>query len=254
MTPRPVTTAPSPTTPRALSRLRGLDHPARRTRARRLRHHRRPRRTPPGAGRADRRGAARHRGRDRRRRPAAHRQADATAEGDAKAAAAARAEVLTGDALSVANAEAAPRRHPGPRPPTSPRRPSPPIVAQSQGRQWPRAILASTLDEATNTQCLHVMVSEKPDQPFRIASSVPMFGGAELPALGAQLAGAPLLDAGDEERPGRLARRGRRGLRRGHRAAEGQGHRGGRCRRPVRDRAQDRGRGPGQGPRQARQP
>ena len=71
-------------------------------------------------------------------------------------------------------------------------------MAQSQGRQWPRAILASTLDEATNTQWLHVMVSDKPDQPFRIASSVPMFGGAELPALGEQLAGAPLLDAAEK--------------------------------------------------------
>ena len=76
--------------------------------------------------------------------------------------------------------------------------PEPTIVAQSQGRQWPRAILASTLDEATNTQWLHVMVSDKPDQPFRIASSMPMFGGAELPALGAQLAGAPLLDTGEK--------------------------------------------------------
>jgi hypothetical protein len=38
------------------------------------------------------------------------------------------------------------------------------------------------------------MVSDEPDQPFRITSSVPMFGGAELPALGEQLAGAPLLD------------------------------------------------------------
>ena len=42
------------------------------------------------------------------------------------------------------------------------------------------------------------MVSDKPDQPFRIASSVPMFGGAELPALGEQLAGAPLLDTAEK--------------------------------------------------------
>jgi hypothetical protein len=118
---------------------------------------------------------------------------DATVGGDAKAAAAARAEVLTGDALSVANAEAA-RGATRPEGTDLAAPPEPTIVAQSQGRQWPRAILASTLDDVTNTQWLHVMVSDKPDQPFRIASSIPMFGGAELPALGAQLAGAPLLD------------------------------------------------------------
>jgi hypothetical protein len=121
----------------------------------------------------------------------------ATVEGTSKAATAARAEVLTGDALRVANAEAA-RGATVPEATDLAAPPEPTVVAQSQGRQWPRAILASTLDEATNTQWLHVMVSDKPDQPFRIASSVPMFGGAELPALGAQLAGAPLLDAGEK--------------------------------------------------------
>ena len=38
------------------------------------------------------------------------------------------------------------------------------------------------------------MVSETPDQPFHIVSSVPMFGGAELPAVGAATTGSPLLD------------------------------------------------------------
>jgi hypothetical protein len=72
--------------------------------------------------------------------------------------------------------------------------PKPTVVAQSQGRTWPRAILAATLDDDTSTQFLHVMVSPTPDQPFRVVSTVPMFGGAELPALGAANAGAPLLD------------------------------------------------------------
>lgn len=122
---------------------------------------------------------------------------DAPVEGDAKAAKAARAEVLTGDALRVADAEAA--RAPSEAATTElTAPPEPTIVAQSQGRQWPRAILASTLDEATNTQWLHVMVSGKPDEPFRIAASVPMFGGAELPALGDQLTGAPLLDTAEK--------------------------------------------------------
>ena len=105
--------------------------------------------------------------------------------------------MLTGDALQVAEAEAA--RGPAEAATTELTAPSEPtIVAQSQGRQWPRAILASTLDEATNTQWLHVMVSDKPDEPFRIAASVPMFGGAELPALGEQLTGAPLLDTAEK--------------------------------------------------------
>lgn len=115
---------------------------------------------------------------------------DARVEGDADAA---RAEVLTGDALRVADAQAA---RTGSQPELSELAPEPrpTIVAQSQGRRWPRAILVSTLDVATDTQWLHVMISPQPDQPFRIASSVPMFGGAELPALGEQLTGAPLLD------------------------------------------------------------
>ena len=118
----------------------------------------------------------------------------AGAEGDAKAAAKARAAVLAGDALTVANAEAA-RTGPAPAPTELAAQPEPTIVAQSQGREWPRAILAATLDDDTNTQFLHVMVSETPDQPFHIVSSVPMFGGAELPALGAATTGSPLLDA-----------------------------------------------------------
>ncbi len=125
---------------------------------------------------------------------------DAAAAGatkDAKAAAAARAEVLTGDALTLANAEAA-RAIPSAATTDLVPEPKPQIVAQSQGRQWPRAILASTLDEATNTQWLHVMTSATPDEPFHIAASVPMFGGAELPALAEQLAGAPLLKTTDK--------------------------------------------------------
>lgn len=119
--------------------------------------------------------------------------ADAPVEGDAKVAAAARAAILTGDALTVANAEAT-RGAADPASTELTPEPTPTVVAQSQGRQWPRAILATTLDEPTNTQWLHVMMSPKPDQPFRIAASVPMSPNTELPALGAQLTGAPLLD------------------------------------------------------------
>ena len=115
-------------------------------------------------------------------------------EKDAAAAKKARAAVLMGDALTLANAEAA-RAPAAAAPAQLATEPEPTVVAQSAGRAWPRAILAATLDEESNTQFLHVMLSEKPEEPFRIAASVPMFGGATLPALGDSSAGAPLLDA-----------------------------------------------------------
>lgn len=124
--------------------------------------------------------------------------ADAPVEGDAKAAATARAAFLAGDALTMANAAAARAGAPAKTPELAVA-PEPTVVAQSQGRAWPRAILASTLDEATNKQMLHVMISQEPDQPFRIVSSVPMFSGATLPAMGAENAGSPLVEITDGE-------------------------------------------------------
>lgn len=121
---------------------------------------------------------------------------DTPTEGDAKAAATARGAVLMGDALTVANARAASKAATEAAPTALVTVPQPTVVAQSQGRDWPRAILATTLDVKTNTQSLHVMLSEKPDQPFRITASVPMFAGAQLPALGDATKGAPLLDTG----------------------------------------------------------
>ena len=176
---------------------------------------------------------------------------EATVEGDEKAAAAARAEVLTGDALRVANAEAA-RGATTPEATDLAAPAEPTIVAQSQGRQWPRAILASTLDEATEhpVAARHGLRQARPAVPHRLERADVRRRRAARPRRAAGRCAAARRRR--EERAGRLARRGRRGLRGGHRAAEGQGHRGGRRRRPVRDGAQDRGRGPGQGPRQAR--
>jgi hypothetical protein len=124
--------------------------------------------------------------------------AEAPVEGDAKAAATARAAFLAGDALTMANARAARAGAPVTAPEMAVA-PEPTVVAQSQGRAWPRAILASTLDEATNTQMLHVMISQEPDQPFRIVSSVPMFGGATLPAVAPENTGSPLVEVTDGE-------------------------------------------------------
>lgn len=127
--------------------------------------------------------------------------AEVPVEGDATAQKAARAKVFSGDALTLAQAATARRASPA-----APggeaalaTAPTPTVVAQSQGRGWPRAILAATLDANTNTQLLHVLLSEKPDRPFRIAATVPMFAGAELPAIGAPTAGAPLLAVDDED-------------------------------------------------------
>ncbi len=108
----------------------------------------------------------------------------------------ARAEVLSGDALTWADAlvaRGAVEQATG----DLEKEAAPTVLAQSQGRGWPRAILATTLDEATNTQYLHVMVSEAPDERFTITESVPMLGGAELPAVGSDHAGAPFVDVSD---------------------------------------------------------
>ncbi|PKW26010.1 hypothetical protein [Phycicoccus duodecadis] len=108
----------------------------------------------------------------------------------------ARAAVLRGDALLLANAVAARGQAVATTAELS-KAPEPTVLAQSRGRGWPRAILATTLDPTTSTQVLHVMVSLTPTDPFRIASSVGMFGGAELPALGSEQAGAPFVEASD---------------------------------------------------------
>ncbi len=105
----------------------------------------------------------------------------------------ARAEVLTGDALTVADRAAA-MGVTDPRAEQLTKEAEPTVLAQSRGRDWPRAILATTLDATSNTQFLHVMVSEAPEDPFKITSTVAMLGGAELPALGSANAGAPFVD------------------------------------------------------------
>lgn len=109
---------------------------------------------------------------------------------------AARAAVLSGDALVVADAAAA-RGEAASATRDLTTSPTPTVLAQSRGREWPRAILATTLDQQSSTQYLHVMVSQTPTDPFRITASVSMFGGAELPALGSAQAGAPFVDAAD---------------------------------------------------------
>ncbi|HMM94648.1 hypothetical protein [Phycicoccus sp.] len=111
---------------------------------------------------------------------------------------AARAAVLAGDALTMADTAAA-RGAVATTEAGLAKGPAPTVLAQSRGREWPRAILATTLDESTSTQYLHVMVSRSPQAPFRIEASVPMLGGARLPSLGGRGDGAPFVPVEDGE-------------------------------------------------------
>lgn len=75
---------------------------------------------------------------------------------------------------------------------------NPKVVAISRGKVWPRAILVGTLDEASKTQTLHVLLSTAATAPFKIHASVPMLPGTSVPALGELAAGAPLVKANDK--------------------------------------------------------
>ena len=94
-----------------------------------------------------------------------------------------RAAVTVGPALRVANARAA---RTAPTAPTAdvvtPQAPT--VLAMSRGTAWPRAILAATLDEATQTQYLHVLVSGGPTEQFVLYATASMLPGATVPGLG----------------------------------------------------------------------
>lgn len=69
----------------------------------------------------------------------------------------------------------------------------PQVVAVSQGSKWPRAMLVGTLDEASRTQTLHVLMSKAASDPFKVYASVPMLPGTSVPALGDLATGTPLV-------------------------------------------------------------
>ena len=71
----------------------------------------------------------------------------------------------------------------------------PQVVAVSRGKAWPRAILVGTLDQASKTQTLHVLMSKAAADPFKVYASVPMLPGTSVPAIGDLAAGAPLVKA-----------------------------------------------------------
>ncbi|MFW5468884.1 hypothetical protein ACOCJ4_02435 [Knoellia sp. CPCC 206435] len=74
----------------------------------------------------------------------------------------------------------------------------PQVVAISRGTAWPRAMLVGTLDQASRTQTLHVLMSTAAKDPFKVYASVPMLPGTSVPALGDLAEGAPLVKPADK--------------------------------------------------------
>lgn len=74
----------------------------------------------------------------------------------------------------------------------------PQVVAVSQGSAWPRAILVGTLDQASRTQTLHVLMSTAAADPFKVYASVPMLPGTSVPAMADLATGAPLVKPTDK--------------------------------------------------------
>lgn len=76
---------------------------------------------------------------------------------------------------------------------------TPTVLAMSQGQDWPRAILATTLDETTRVQSLHVLVSTGPTEQFIHYATAPMLAGTSVPSLGELADGATFETATAEE-------------------------------------------------------
>ncbi|KRE38593.1 hypothetical protein ASG73_06635 [Janibacter sp. Soil728] len=63
------------------------------------------------------------------------------------------------------------------------------VLAVSRGKDWPRAVLATS--QTKDVQYLHVLVSQAADQPYTLFADVPMAAGASVPALAPLEEGAP---------------------------------------------------------------
>lgn len=61
---------------------------------------------------------------------------------------------------------------------------APTILAMSQGQDWPRAILAATLDEGTSVQHVHVLISSSATDQFKLFATAMMLPGTSIPVLG----------------------------------------------------------------------
>lgn len=95
----------------------------------------------------------------------------------------ARQAAMTGHALQLAEAAVATRTAPAPADPSQ-RPPVAQVLAVSRSHDWPRYIVATTLDSSTTTRYLHVLVSQAATEPFKLSETLPMVGGASVPGLG----------------------------------------------------------------------
>ena len=103
----------------------------------------------------------------------------------------ARKDLLAGSALTMAEAALASKQTVE-APDALATTPTPTVLAISRGEQWPRTILATTLDQTSSTQLLHVLVSRTPTSRFVLTASVPLLAGASVPALGPVARGVPV--------------------------------------------------------------
>ena len=77
---------------------------------------------------------------------------------------------------------------------------APIILAVSDSATWPRAILASDLDESAQVQSVHILVSESSTDQFQLFATAPMFPGTAVPSLGRFEDGATF-ESGTKDEP-----------------------------------------------------
>ncbi|MFV0462604.1 MAG: hypothetical protein ACK5MP_05320 [Nostocoides sp.] len=95
----------------------------------------------------------------------------------------ARKAVMTGHALAMAEAAVSTNTAPA-LPDPSVRPPVAQVLAVSRSHNWPRYIVATTLDTTTSTRSLHVLVSAAATGQYKVSESMPMVSGTSVPGLG----------------------------------------------------------------------
>lgn len=111
-----------------------------------------------------------------------------------------REAVMTGPALRVHNYRAARLPDAGDEVPDVVVPQTPVVLAVSNGPQWPRAMLVTSLDASASVQHLHVLVSDGPTDQFRLHATAPMLPGTSIPSLG-ELSDGVDFEASSEDAP-----------------------------------------------------
>lgn len=107
-----------------------------------------------------------------------------------------RAAVYVGPSLRIATARAERQGASEAADVTTPEPPT--VLAMSRGQEWPRAMLVATLDPATSTQFLHVLVSTGPTEQFTVYATATMLPGSSVPGLGELAEGTAFARATEE--------------------------------------------------------